>query len=116
MVKGMMMIMDYDENIGAHVSDEYDDMKQMSREGHCGGHMYLTKLYVGSALVYGRSSELGLSNLHYTSAHPFDILVTGLIPTVTPARRDHSRRCSFSPSILRQNMTISQSAMVTEQY
>ena len=59
-----MMIMDYDENIGAHVSDEYDDMKQMSREGHCGGHMYLTKLYVGSALVYGRSSELGLSNLH----------------------------------------------------
>ena len=77
-VKGMMMIMDYDENIGAHVSDEYDDMKQMSREGHCGGHMYLTKLYVGSALVYGRSSELGLSNLHYTSAHPFDTLVTGL--------------------------------------
>ena len=34
-VKGMMMIMDYDENIGAHVSDEYDDMKQVSREGHC---------------------------------------------------------------------------------
>ena len=58
LVKGMMMIMDYNENIGAHVSDEYDHMKQMSREGHCGGHMYLTKLYVGSALVYGRSSEL----------------------------------------------------------
>ena len=29
---------------------------------HCGYHSYLTKLYVGSALVsamYGRSSELG---------------------------------------------------------
>ena len=34
LVKGMMMIMDYNENIGAHVSDEYDHMKQMSREGH----------------------------------------------------------------------------------
>ena len=36
---------------------------------------------IGSALVsamYWRSSELGLSNLHYTSAHPFDALVTGL--------------------------------------
>ena len=57
-VKGMMMIMDYYEIIGAHVGDEYDDMKRLSTEGHCGGHMYLTKLYVGSALVFGQSSEL----------------------------------------------------------
>ena len=38
------------------------------------------------------------------------------IPKVPPARRNHSRSCNFSPSILRQNMTFSQSAMVTEQY
>ena len=38
---------------------------------HCGYHRNLTKLYVGSALVstiYGRSSELGLSNLHLRSS------------------------------------------------
>ena len=37
---------------------------------HCGDHRYLTKLYVSSVLVstlYGRSSELGLSNLHLCS-------------------------------------------------
>ena len=72
LVKGIMMIMDYNENIGAHFSDEYDHMKQMSREGHNAlwDHRYLTKLYVSSVLVstmYGRSSELGLSNLHLCS-------------------------------------------------
>ena len=46
----------------------------------CPYHRFQTKLYVGSALVsvmYVWSSELGLYQT-YTSALPFDILVTEL--------------------------------------
>ena len=51
--------------------------EQSARPTHCGYHRNLTKLYVSSVLVltmYGRSSELGLSNL-------FNSLVTRFRPT-----------------------------------